>query len=83
LRARVEAALDGKPARLAKIETTYGGKTTDDASRDPQSLDDLARLQPDDIFTKLYWRKYGEEPSTELLAAFQELLLTDNEEPAP
>ena len=83
LRARVEAALDGKPARLAKIETTYGGKTTDDASRNPQSLDDLARLQPDDIFTKLYWRKYGEEPSTELLAAFRELLLTDNEEPAP
>ncbi len=83
LRARVEAALEGKPARLAKIETTYGGNATDDASRDPQSLDDLARLQPDDIFTKLYWRKYGEEPSTELLAAFRELLLTDNEEPAP
>ncbi len=83
LRARVEAALDGKPARLAKIETTYGGKTTDDASRDPQSLDDLARLQPDDIFTKLYWRKYGEAPAADLLAAFRELLLADHEEPAP
>ncbi|MDZ7622495.1 MAG: exonuclease SbcCD subunit D C-terminal domain-containing protein [Candidatus Competibacteraceae bacterium] len=83
LRARVEAALDGKPARLAKIETTYGSNTTDDASRDPQSLDDLARLQPDDIFTKLHWRKYGEAPAGELLAAFRELLLANDEEPAP
>lgn len=83
LRARVEAVLEGKPARLAKIETTYGGNAADDATRGPQSLDDLARLQPDDIFTKLYWRKYGEEPAVEVLAAFRELLLADREEPAP
>lgn len=83
LRARVEATLDDKPVRLAKIEPTYGGTAADDATRGPQSLDDLARLQPDDIFTKLYWRKYGADPSTELLAAFRELLLTDNEETAP
>ena len=83
LRARVEAALDGKPARLAKIETTYGGNAADDAIRGPQSLDDLGRLQPDDIFTKLHWRKYGEAPAGDLLAAFRELLLANDEEPAP
>lgn len=83
LRARVEAALDGKPARLARIETTHGDHVTPDASGDPRSLDDLARLQPDDIFAKLHWRKYGAEPSNELLTAFRELLLTDREAPAP
>jgi exonuclease SbcD len=83
LRAKIESVLDKKPVRLAKIETTYGGAAEDDPTRGPQSLDDLARLQPDDIFNKLYWRKYGEEPSVELLDAFRELLVPFNEEPAP
>jgi hypothetical protein len=43
----------------------------------------LARLQPQDIFTRLYRRKYGEEPPAALRAAFAELLLTADEEPAP
>jgi exonuclease SbcD len=83
LRARIEATLGDKPVRLAKIETTYGGNAADDATRGPQSLDDLARLQPQDIFTRLYRRKYGEEPPAALRAAFAELLLTADEEPAP
>ncbi|HHW78277.1 MAG TPA: exonuclease subunit SbcD [Xanthomonadaceae bacterium] len=75
LRARVEAVLDGKPVRLARIETSYGGATESDSARGPRSLDELGRLQPDDIFRKLHWRKYGVEPAAELLAAFRELLL--------
>ncbi|NCA69803.1 MAG: exonuclease SbcCD subunit D [Sphingobacteriia bacterium] len=82
LRARIESALEGKSVRLAKIETTYGGPTHEDASPEPVSLDDLARLQPDEIFTELFRRRYGAEPSTELLLAFRELLLTDEEGPA-
>ncbi len=83
LRARVEAALDGKPVRLTRIETRYNGSAESDSASGPQSLDDLGRLQPDDIFKKLHWRKYGEEPSTALLDAFQELLLTSDGETAP
>ena len=76
LRARVDAVLDGKPVRLAKIEPTYGGRADNATADGPQSLDDLGRLQPDDIFKQLHWRKYGEESSAALLEAFRELLLT-------
>lgn len=79
LRAKVEAALDKKPVRLARIETTYGSRTDHDAADRPQSLDDLGRLQPDDIFKKLYQNKYQTEPNAELLAAFAELLTADRE----
>ena len=79
LRAKVEAALDKKPVRLARIETTYGSSTDNAAADHPQSLDDLSRLQPDDIFKKLYQNKYKTEPNAELLAAFTELLTADRE----
>ena len=65
--------------RLARIETTYGNHTHNDAANRPQSLDDLERLQPDDIFKKLYQNKYQAEPNAELLAAFAELLTADRE----
>lgn len=74
LRAKVEAALDNKPVRLARIETTYGNAADSAAADRPQSLDDLSRLQPDDIFKRLYQNKYQSEPNAELLAAFAELL---------
>lgn len=80
LRARVDAILGRKPVRLAKIETTYGDDAQRGAGAGPQSLDDLGRLQPDDIFKKLYRRKYGEEPAPALLAAFAELLLASDGE---
>jgi len=79
LRAKVEAALEKKPVRLARIETTYGSRTDHDVADCPQSLDDLGRLQPDDIFQQLYRNKYQTEPSAELLAAFAELLTADRE----
>lgn len=83
LRARVDAVLDRKPVRLAKIETRYDTGPDDGADRGPRSLDDLGRLQPDEIFRKLHWRKYGAEPSPTLLAAFAELLLESSGESAP
>lgn len=76
LRARVEAVLDGKPVRLARIETSYSRQVDHDFAASPQSLEELSRLQPDDIFQKLHWRQYGVEPAADLLAAFRELLLT-------
>jgi exonuclease SbcD len=82
LRARVDTLLEQKPVRLAKIETTYGGTADRETAGGPQSLDDLGRLQPADIFQQLHRRKYGEEPSPALLAAFAELLLTADGENA-
>ncbi|HCK80117.1 MAG TPA: exonuclease SbcCD subunit D [Candidatus Competibacteraceae bacterium] len=75
LRARIEAILEDKPVRLARIETSYSRASERDPADIPQSLDELSRLQPDEIFNKLHWRKYGAEPVPELLAAFRELLL--------
>jgi DNA repair protein SbcD/Mre11 len=74
LRAQVEAALAGKPVRLAKIEPTrkvVSATPVDDA----MTLDQLAQLQPDDIFRRLYQQRFGEDAPAEQLAAFGELLL--------
>ncbi|RZA35051.1 MAG: exonuclease SbcCD subunit D, partial [Lysobacteraceae bacterium] len=37
------------------------------------SLDQLAQLQPDDIFRRLWAQRYGDEAPPEQLAAFAEL----------
>lgn len=79
LRAQVEAALAGKPVRLARIDLHYGRSHAEDTTaHNPQTLDELDRLQPDDIFQQLHVQKYGAEPSTALMAAFRELLLTSD-----
>lgn len=74
LRARIEAAIAGKPLRLAKIDTTR----RHDGLADPaaaMTLDQLARLQPDDIFRRLYTHTFGEEAPADQLTAFGELML--------
>ncbi|WP_306394207.1 exonuclease SbcCD subunit D C-terminal domain-containing protein [Telluria beijingensis] len=72
LRSRVEEALAGKPVRLAKIEPT---RRLVAAADEPEalSLDQLAQLQPDDIFRRLWRQKYGDEAPPEQLDAFAEL----------
>lgn len=72
LRGRVEAALAGKPVRLAKIEPTRRHAASDPAEQ-ALTLDQLARLQPDDIFRRLWTQRYGDEAPPEQLAAFAEL----------
>ena len=73
LRARIEAAIEGKPVRLAKIEPTRKhGVVGEDVA---MSLDQLAQLQPDDIFRRLYLQRYGDEAPLEQLSAFAELML--------
>jgi exonuclease SbcD len=39
------------------------------------SLDQLAQLQPDDIFRRLYRQRFSEEAPDEQLAAFAELMI--------
>jgi exonuclease SbcD len=73
LRAQVEAALEGKPVRLAKIEPTR--KVVTAAGVDAAlSLDQLAQLQPDDIFQRLWQQRFGEDAPADQLAAFAELM---------
>jgi len=74
LRAQVEAALEGKPVRLAKIEPTRRVATA--AGVEPAlSLEQLAQLQPDDIFRRLWQQRFGADAPEDQLAAFAELLL--------
>lgn len=72
LRSRVEAALAGKPVRLAKIEPTRRHAAPDSVEQ-ALSLDQLAQLQPDDIFRRLWAQRYGIDAPPEQLAAFAEL----------
>ena len=79
---RASCTSSGKPVRRAKIKT-FSTHTRGETGTGPQSLDDLGRLQPDDIFRKLHQGRYGEEPSAALLAAFVELLRDSGKETAP
>jgi exonuclease SbcD len=73
LRQRIEAALAGKPVRLAKIESTRAVPAAAPMAA-ALSLDQLAALQPDDIFQRLYQQRHGTDAPAELLSAFAELL---------
>ncbi|MBK7847308.1 MAG: exonuclease SbcCD subunit D C-terminal domain-containing protein [Zoogloea sp.] len=73
LRARVEAALAGKPVRLARIETTYA-RRADEAAAPALSVDELEALGPADFFQRLYAHRFGDAPPAELMGAFNDLL---------
>jgi len=74
LRAQVEAALQGKPVRLAKIEPTRRVVTAP-GIEPVLSLDQLAALQPDEIFRRLWQQRFGDEAPDDQLAAFAELMM--------
>lgn len=80
LRARVDAALQGKAARLARIDTHYPARTAQAVPALAQER--LERMQPDDIFRQLYRERFDTEAPPEQLAAFAELLLTASREAA-
>lgn len=73
LRSKIEQALDGKAVRLVKIESTYQRQADDPITAD-LTLADVNKLQPEDVFLRLYQQKYGNTPSTALLSAFRDLL---------
>ena len=74
LRARIEAALEGKPVRLAKIETSSAARASSIDS-EMMTLDRLEQLKPDDIFRQLYQQRFGSDAPAEQLSAFAELML--------
>lgn len=72
LRQHIEHALEGKAVRLVKIETSYP-KTSQQTEKN-LGLEDIQRLQPEDVFLTMYQQKFAASPSTELLMAFRDLL---------
>jgi exonuclease SbcD len=81
LRGRIEAALAGKPVRLAKIEPTRRQQLASPETV-AMTLDQLAQMQPDDIFQRLYQQRYGEPAPPEQVTAFAELVLAAGAEDA-
>ena len=82
LRASIEAALQGKPVRLVRIEAS-SARTALEADAVPAvSIEDLATRDPADFFGRLYRHRYDAEPSAELMQAFGELLAAAQEEDA-
>jgi exonuclease SbcD len=74
LRSRIETALDGKPVRLAKIETSSAARASS-IDTDVMTLDQLEKLKPDDIFRQLYQQRFGNDAPADTLSAFAELML--------
>jgi exonuclease SbcD len=74
LRARIETALEGKPVRLAKIETSSAARGSA-VDAEVMTLDRLEQLKPDDIFRQLYQQRFGNAAPPDQLSAFAELML--------
>ena len=72
LRDEVEAVLAGRPVRLLKlaVRLTGSGQTLGDSAPPV----DLASLDPEEVFRRLYRRSHEGDPDPDLLAAFHELL---------
>ncbi|GAA4011583.1 exonuclease SbcCD subunit D C-terminal domain-containing protein [Actimicrobium antarcticum] len=77
LRSRIEAALLGKPVRLARIDTRFAARSATETVT--LSLDEFDRLQPEDIFNQLYRSKFNDDAPSELRAVFAELVLNPAE----
>jgi exonuclease SbcD len=72
LRRRVEAALEGRPARLCKLTVEHAGDGR--ALAEATAAARLAELAPEEVFRRRYRRDHPGEPSPELLAAFRSLV---------
>ena len=80
LRQRVEAALDGKSPRLARliVDRPGHGRALADAVPDAE----LGALTADEVFRRRYAQKHTGEPPASLVEAFHELLQAVEQEDA-
>lgn len=72
LRSRIEAALDGKPARLLKLTTEYPGAVAGMQPAVPAQR--LEELKPEGVFRERYRQQFDAAPPDRLIAAFHELV---------
>jgi exonuclease SbcD len=73
LRSKIEQVLENKGVRLVKIESSYKHR---EQNHEPAfiSLEEVQKIQPDEVFLRLYQQKYGNSPDTALLTLFRDLL---------
>jgi exonuclease SbcD len=72
LRARVEAALDGKRPRLVRLTAEQTGDGA--ALAEAVTACRLAELDPRDVFARCWSRRHALPPAPAVLAAFERLL---------
>ncbi|MDX2087501.1 MAG: exonuclease SbcCD subunit D C-terminal domain-containing protein [Kofleriaceae bacterium] len=72
LRALIEAALDGKRARLVALHVQATGDGR--ALGDRLTLQRLAELDPREVFGRLWARSHSQAPSADVLSGFERLL---------
>ncbi|MTJ80555.1 MAG: exonuclease subunit SbcD [Telmatospirillum sp.] len=71
LRRELDAALDGKPVRLARLTVSSDRRP----GRDPAvPVPDLADLHPEDVFRRCWADRYSEPPPGDVLDSFRGLL---------
>lgn len=73
LRTQIESALQGKPVRLARIETRYAQAERPEAVQ-AVSIDEFKALEPGDFFQRLHQQRFGAAAPAALLQAFDELV---------
>lgn len=76
LQARILAALDGKPVRLTRIEKVNVNAPQRDALQ--FAGENLSELQPAAVFDALYRKEHGTSPPSDLVSAFEQLLVETN-----
>lgn len=82
LRAKVQAALLGKPVRLVKIQPA----TTQSTTLEPAqmiAIDELSNLAPTGFFGRLFQHRYGASPPEAIMTAFAELVDAVSHSDAP
>jgi exonuclease SbcD len=80
LRARIEAALDGKAARLVRIGVDYQGSGR---REDGTVLEQLEQLTPEQVFSRAWEEQYGSAVDEPTLADFLLLLQEEQLEQQP
>ncbi|WP_426153907.1 exonuclease SbcCD subunit D C-terminal domain-containing protein [Pseudomonas sp. DC3000-4b1] len=80
LRARVEAALDGKAARLVRIAVEYQGRS---AGGCEGPLEQLEQLSPQQVFSRAWEEQYASQVDDATLADFLTLLQEEQTEHQP
>ena len=81
LRHRVNEALAGKAVRLAKIDVRYASSAAGGDEVGPAVPDELAELNPAEVFSRVYRTKFGAAAPEELVQLFNEIAagLADSE----
>ncbi|MEN2991063.1 exonuclease SbcCD subunit D C-terminal domain-containing protein [Tistrella sp. BH-R2-4] len=73
LRRRLDAALDGKPVRLARVRSLHagaGGTLGDDTA----AMAGLDEISPAEVFARLHRQRFETDPPSALIDGFRQLL---------